>query len=65
MKELTKYQYEMRIKNLQRELDSTKEDLHRYRTLAQDIFSSITNLVHEGKQVSQGWLLGQFKRLFR
>lgn len=64
MKAITRYQYESRLKKLQAELNETNAKLFRYKSLAEDVFSVVTQMVQDGKQINQGWLLSKFKRLF-
>lgn len=64
MKQSTKYQYEKRIKELQDRLDEKESALYEYKQLCLTIFNDVTGMVKDNKQISQGYLLSLFKRLF-
>lgn len=61
----TRYSYEKRIKELEQRNVKLSNDLHLYRSLAMEIFSTISQLASEGKTISQGWLIGKFKSCLR
>jgi len=64
MDKQTKYRYEKKIAELQKELADSETKRYEYKTLSVEIFNTITEMVQSGKQVNQGWLLNRFKRLF-
>lgn len=65
MKQTTKYNYEKRIKELQEELRKANDDLYEYKQLALSIHADLTQMVRESKQISQGYILSLYKRVFR
>lgn len=65
MKQSTKYQYEKRIKELQAELQQKENSLYEYKQLSLEIFNAVTQMIQDGKQVNQGWLITKFRRVFR
>lgn len=57
----TRWRYEQRIKALEADV----ERLAPYKTLAENIFVTLCDLISESKQVSMGWLLKQFRHLLK
>lgn len=57
----TKYRYQQRIKELEREISSLKD----YRRVVSNVFYAIANQVTEDKRINQGWILNQFKELLK
>lgn len=64
MNQTTKYRYEKRIKYLEDALAKKENALFEYKQLTLDIFSTVTTMIQDGKQINQGWLISKFKRLF-
>lgn len=61
MREKTRYQYERRIKELERQV----ENLRPYRLLSTEIYLTLCDLYGQNKQVSMAWLLKQYKVVFK
>jgi hypothetical protein len=61
MKEKTRYSYEQRINELEREIAL----LRPYRTFADEILQTIGQVVSEGKTISTGWIIGKFRCLLK
>lgn len=61
MKEQTRYRYEKRIN----ELEQRVAVLLDYKNTIWRIFDGIATQVHEGKSLSQGWILHQLKGLLK
>lgn len=61
MNSQTRYRYEDRIKNLQKELDR----LRPYELLCRDILFWITENRSNGNSTNEHWLLQQFSRVFK
>lgn len=61
MKPDTRYAYEKRIEDLQRQVDR----LRPFETLARHIFRTVADVVSEGKGINCGWLLKQYENVFR
>ncbi len=59
MKTQTRYKYEKRIEALQRELDQARI----YRSVAIDIYTTVSDLVSKGEGINKGWILHQFRRV--
>lgn len=57
----TKYSYQKKIKELEREISR----LVPYERLCKDIFVWVSDKVHEERCISQGWILKQFNRVFK
>ena len=56
MKEITRHNYEKRIKELQAEVERYRP----YRDLAWKIHTTVCDQVAEGKGINTGWILKQF-----
>ena len=61
MKTETKYGYQKRIKDLEGQNDS----LRCYKGVAISIFNMITDMVSEGKQISQAWIIKQYRDVMK
>jgi len=59
MNEPTRYRYEKRIKELERELIT----LRQYRSIALDIYSAVVEVVRDGKLLNSAWVLRQFRSI--
>jgi len=57
----TRYRYEQRIKLLEKEV----QELQNYKSLAHDLFRSITEYMQENKVLSQAWIVRQFMRVMK
>lgn len=56
MKATTRYAYEKRIKELERE----NQDLQMYRVISRRIYIAILDKMCEGKVLCQSWIVRQF-----
>jgi hypothetical protein len=61
MTQETRYSYQKKIKELEREISR----LVPYEILCKDIFVWVSDQVHQKEFISQGWLLKQFNRVFK
>ncbi len=57
----TRYRYEKRIK----ELEDRLEKIAPYRQLALDIHIATVDAVRDEKQISEAWILSQFRRVMQ
>jgi len=61
MDQETRYQYQKRIRELERE----NARLRDYRDLAMSIYDSILEVMGEGKTLNQVWILKQYRRVMK
>lgn len=61
MKPETEYRYKKRIKELQ----SEKSDLLAFKSLAVDLFDEICGCIMDNTVIKQGWIVKQFRRVFK
>jgi len=61
MKKETRWSYEQRIKNQRLEI----ERLRPYEILCRDLFNWMSEKQQENKILNQGWMMGQFKEVFK
>ena len=61
MKEKTRYNYEQRIK----ELEDQVYDLENYKQVSVNIFNTVTDMIAEGKGINTGWIVKQYRGVFK
>lgn len=57
----TKYAYQKRIKELEREINALNE----YRYVCRDIHAALIENLVNGNQTNSAWIIGQFKRVWK
>lgn len=61
----TKYSYQKRIKDLESQLASAKNDLYQFRTACLEIYDGLILVLKDNKNISIPWILEKFKRAWR
>ena len=61
MKQETRYRYERRIK----ELEARNTELRSYEMVCLNIFNTVTDQISENKQINMGWIMKQFRTVFK
>lgn len=61
MNDETRYRYEKRIHALEAEV----ERLLDYRRVALNIFATTVDVVQDGKQISNAWIIKQFREVMK
>lgn len=59
------YSYEKEIKFQRDRANKYESDLIFYKNVCSDIFVTMTGHLMENKNTNQGWILAQFKRLWK
>lgn len=67
MKGKTKYSYQKRINQLERENSTLSEKLYLYKDVCDQINQAVQNCLraNDNSNISKSWLVGQFRRLWR
>lgn len=61
MNKISKYNYQKRIK----ELEEESSRLRVYERVGKNIYDALVEMIIEDKKISQGWILKQFREVFK
>jgi hypothetical protein len=65
MNKETRYSYEKKIRQIKDENNDLTFKLNLYKNVCADICSACEDLIGENKPINMGWIINQFRRLWK